>query len=1034
MKYADYKHILKGVSTLDVMKKNLKATMFLIILTAFGINVFGGHSTLDLVDPTFNPQIVANLYGSKTVQQLETLPDGKILAFGNFNSYNRAPTGFFVRLNADGSLDTTFYNQTITSSGSCNPRNQIILQPDGKIILACRDIVANGQAPKHLLRLNADGTLDTSFNYTLGSEIIGIALDSLGRLALHGGFPTPQGTRSIVRLNPDGSLDNSFNYIPPGSFSTTYIATQGSRVIVGGSSVRVLRLNENGSEDTSFALSSTNGSFSQVLVQPDNKILYLKSTGIFRLNENGGSDSSFQPSPFSLNSQPKMRLAADGKIVVTSLSSDATYLRFLANGGSDPSFTPYNHQVSSYAFAIQPDGRIILGDFYHPSSTRGINNFIRLTPAGVPDPTFNPGGIAFQTILPGSIRSIEPLSDGKIFLGGQFDVINNITRPKIARLNSDSSVDSSFQINTSGTGNYFSLITDVYQMRAQADGKVVVSGWFDYFLDGVAKKNLVRLNSDGSIDTTFNLTQFIPDYSVINLAGRNHFVTLSDGKIVLGNSKNSAMEPTGPLKILAGGARDTSFMPTLNAQSPQIYIDDVALQPDGKILFGGSHNPDFNGHKTFVARLNADGSTDTTFTYSEEAGRLRPTLALLPNGKILVGKHDNGTLLGTVKRLNAEGTPDNTFSSLSIPNGIINAVLAHPNGKIFVGGRFTVSINGQTGKNLLQLSADGNFEPITYNLNEEVLSLSVDGEGRVLVGGSFTVIGANGAGTERTLVARLMDSRTRFDYDGDGKSDVSVFRPSENKWYILQSSNNAVVQTVFAIAGDIPAPADYDGDGKTDVAIFRPSNGAWWYLSSINNAQVNVNWGQAGDIPRPSDFDGDGKSDFVVYRPSNSVWYRLGSTGITSNIAFGIAEDKPLVGDFDGDGKSDPAIFRPSTGDWWYASSINGQFAVVHWGQSGDIPVPGDYDADGKTDFVVYRPSNGGWYILRSGEQNYTILQFGTAEDKPVAADYDGDGKADVAVWRPSTGTWYLLQTTSGFGAVQWGTSGDIPTENAFLP
>ncbi len=296
-----------------------------------------------------------------------------------------------------------------------------------------------------------------------------------------------------------------------------------------------------------------------------------------------------------------------------------------------------------------------------------------------------------------------------------------------------------------------------------------------------------------------------------------------------------------------------------------------------------------------------------------------------------------------------------------------------------------------------------------------------------------TVTISNPISVTANFSPQTFPQRAFFDFDGDNKSDVSVFRPLENKWYVLRSSDSQVMQTVFAVAGDIPAPADYDGDGKTDIAIFRPTSGDWWYLSSLSGAQVNVRWGQAGDIPRQSDIDGDGKTDFVVYRPSNSVWHALSSTGQTSILAFGIAEDKPLIGDFVGDGKSDPAVFRPSTGDWWYAGSSSGQFAVVHWGVSGDLPAPGDYDGDGKTDFVVFRPTDGGWYILYS-TGSYTIATFGTVGDKPVAADYDGDGKVDIAVFRPSTGTWYLLQTTAGFGAVQWGASTDIPVPNSFLP
>ena len=139
---------------------------------------------------------------------------------------------------------------------------------------------------------------------------------------------------------------------------------------------------------------------------------------------------------------------------------------------------------------------------------------------------------------------------------------------------------------------------------------------------------------------------------------------------------------SGSKFFTAAVARDASFNPTINGQSANIFIDDVAIQPDGKIIISGSHDLNFTGFKTFAARLNADGSTDQTFLYSEETGRFRSTLALLSNG-----------------------TSDNTFNALSIPFGIVNTLLALPNGKLFVGGKFTLTVNRQERKSLLQLQA-----------------------------------------------------------------------------------------------------------------------------------------------------------------------------------------------------------------------------------------------------------------------------------------------------------------------------------------
>jgi len=267
---------------------------------------------------------------------------------------------------------------------------------------------------------------------------------------------------------------------------------------------------------------------------------------------------------------------------------------------------------------------------------------------------------------------------------------------------------------------------------------------------------------------------------------------------------------------------------------------------------------------------------------------------------------------------------------------------------------------------------------------------------------------------------------TPFDFDSDGKADLSVFRPSNGTWYINQSSAG-FTSTAFGQNGDRIVPANYDGDFKTDIAVYRGGN---WYLNRSTAGFIGVNFGTAEDIPQPADFNNDGKADLAVFRPSNGTWYVMNlETGEFTATKFGQTGDQPVAADYDGDGTADYAVFR--SGIWYILRSKLGFFGVG-FGQAGDLPVPADYDGDGKVDIAVYRPSNGVWYIQRS-TSGYAATAFGISTDMPTPADYDGDGRADIAVFRPLDGVWYLNRSISGFTAIQFGQNGDRPAPNAFV-
>ncbi|MES2277489.1 MAG: FG-GAP-like repeat-containing protein [Bacteroidota bacterium] len=234
----------------------------------------------------------------------------------------------------------------------------------------------------------------------------------------------------------------------------------------------------------------------------------------------------------------------------------------------------------------------------------------------------------------------------------------------------------------------------------------------------------------------------------------------------------------------------------------------------------------------------------------------------------------------------------------------------------------------------------------------------------------------------------------KVDFNQDGKSDFSFF--NAGVWKVTGMSN---VTYGSATQGDLPVPMDYNGDGKTELAVWRPSNFTW-YIKLV--PEVTAVYGTTGDIPVPADYDGDGKADIAMYRPSSPYhWYIKGQTGYD----YGAANVIPVPGDYDGDGKVDLAYYVIATGMW----NVKGIKTNYHYGDTGYIPVPGDYNGDGNTDVAIFNPADGVWHLnsAETGMANVTVLTP-AAGDIPAPGDYFGDGKTHPAIYRPSNHTLYM--------------------------
>lgn len=267
--------------------------------------------------------------------------------------------------------------------------------------------------------------------------------------------------------------------------------------------------------------------------------------------------------------------------------------------------------------------------------------------------------------------------------------------------------------------------------------------------------------------------------------------------------------------------------------------------------------------------------------------------------------------------------------------------------------------------------------------------------------GVWYVLGGPGSTQTFYQWGQIGDVPVQGDFDGDGKTDFSVWRSTTGIWFVTYSSTGQ--NTSFTLqfgAGcssyptgcDVPAPADYDGDGKTDLAVWRPSTGVWfYYLSTTGFSSYNtVQYGQNGDTPVPADYFGIGRATFAVWRPSLGAFFIKSSDGSTESVvSLGSIDDRSAPGDFDGDGKVDLAVFNDLNAKWIIRQSSNGQTQEFSVGSAGDVLVPNDYDGDGRCDVATWNPENGIWTIRRSSSPTpFQSVQWGQKFDIPVPAYY----------------------------------------------
>ncbi len=659
--------------------------------------------------------------GASGIRDILIQPDGKILIAGFFTTYNGLTRNRIARLNDDGSVDGSF-NPFGGASGAIET---MALQSDGKILIGGNFTNYNGTARNRIARINTDGSLDLTFNPGSGANgtIWDIEVRSDGLIYIGGQFGSYNGTtvEGLTRLTAIGLKDATFN--PSGTG-------------LGGGVVYTLALYIN---DVIFA-----GSFSDYNGTARNNIARVNNTGGLTTFNTTGTGFDGTINDIEIYGSSAMLVVGNfsnyngtSRNGIANISTNGPLITsgFSFGTGFGGSFIDIKTVKENFSI-----GRIIVGGSFTSYKGVTINNFIAIDYAGSEDPMFSAGGGADF-----SVNCLAVQSDGKALAAGNFSSFKNLPI-RLPRINTNGSLDLTFNPIT-GVGRLAN--STVYAVDEQSTTRIILGGQFTSY-NGTLKNNILRTFSNGQLDASF-ISGSGADNTIRSL------VVLTDDRILIGGDflayNITARNRIARLNI--NGDIDNTFNPGLGANGT---VQAIAVQPDGRILIGGSFTQYAGNARNRIARLNTDGSLDASFSIGTGASSTIHTIAVQSDGKILIGgafSTFNGTSISRVARLNSNGSLDTSFNigTGTGAGSTVRSIVVQADGRIVIGGGF-FTFNGISRNDIARLNTNGSLDT-TFNpgsgTSDEVYTCKIQPDGKVLIGGTFGTFN----GVNRIGIARL---------------------------------------------------------------------------------------------------------------------------------------------------------------------------------------------------------------------------------------------------------------------------------------